>query len=428
MSEGRRGPASASTQPNPFEHGAELVQTSDPIKIEPIKTECRDGEEQGCRYPGLKSARKRKRGTDCTGSEIMEKKEDNLTASTPRSRPFAPLPRSKSQGKPLANTTVVDTRITRYEASWYQEVDLGKVVKRSDLQTLLYTAELIKKALRAVETGHDRHVAFSILRRRLHQVEFYDFITEILVVKSKLLDEQGFPAVFDNAALPWDLRADALMLFKKWCFRQWDPDLLRGIVTKKGTTAKDKIVNTRSIQKDYPFKVSANYVGAGDLINGQWWPLQICTLRDGAHGTPEGGIYGQAKKGAYSIIMSGGGYSDIDEGDRIQYCGTSGEDKPTALTERMLESFKLQNPIRVLRSAALSGKHSKYRPSMGLRYDGIYQITGYELLDQGTSMYRFSLMRCAGQDPIRYQGEEIRPTEEELNQYGKIQARLGSSG
>ena len=31
-------------------------------------------------------------------------------------------------------------------------------------------------------------------------------------------------------------------------------------------------------------KTSAHYIGAGDLVNGHWWPLQICVTRDGAYG------------------------------------------------------------------------------------------------------------------------------------------------
>lgn len=425
-SPGGRG-ALVDDRPNRFGIRAKLLRTSDLVK--PELNDDSNGVQSAslCKYPGLKSASKRKRGIDLTDSKVDNKQDESAATPKSKQRPFAPPLRLKSKGKPLADKTVVNTRLTRHDASWYQEVDLRKLWKRSELQTLSYTIDLIKKAIQAVETGHDEEVAFSILRRRLHQLEFYDFITDILVVKSKLLEDQGFPAIFDSAVFPWDLRADALMLFKKWCVRQWDPDLLRGIVTKKGTGSKDRAFSTRSIKKDYPQRISANYVGAGDLVNGQWWPLQICTIRDGAHGTPEGGIYGQAKKGAYSIILSGGGYADIDEGDSIQYCGTSGEEnKPTAFTERMLESFQLKQPARVLRSAALAGKHSKYRPAKGLRYDGIYDITGYELLDKGTAMYRFTLKRCAGQDPIRYQGEEARPTEEELREYQKIQARLAS--
>ncbi|KAI4125297.1 MAG: hypothetical protein LQ338_004343 [Usnochroma carphineum] len=422
-----------------FGHGAKSV-TSDMVKLEitddsnhvqntPIRQSVArgPGPHTNVQYPGLKSASKRKRLAS-TDRKADEQPAVRSKVSKSRARPYAPRSWFRTKRNSTINKAVVNTRSTQHEARWYTEVDTHKQWKRSDLQTLTYTIKLIKNCIEAVETGSDEVVQFSILRRRLHQVEFYDFITDVLVVRSKLLEDQGFPAVFDNESFPFDLRADALMLFKKWSTRRWDPDLLRGIVTRKGTNGKEKTFNTKSLDKDYPLKVSANHHGAGDLVNGQWWPLQICTIRDGAHGMYEGGIYGQAKQGAYSIILAGGGYADIDEGEIIKYCGTSGEeDKPTAFTQRMLESSRLKQPVRVLRSASLAAKHSIYRPAKGLRYDGIYVVTGYELLDKGTAMYRFTLQRCPGQDPIRYQGEEARPTEEELRAYQVIEGYLKSS-
>ena len=41
-------------------------------------------------------------------------------------------------------------------------------------------------------------------------------------------------------------------------------------------------------------------------------------MRDGAHGEIEAGIHGQPGKGAYSIVLSGSGYSDIDEGNTLK--------------------------------------------------------------------------------------------------------------
>lgn len=144
-------------------------------------------------------------------------------------------------------------------------------------------------------------------------------------------------------------------------------------------------------------------------------PLQICALRDGAHGEIEAGIHGQVGKGAYSIALSSGGYADVDEGDFIKYCGTAGSDcQPTAATLLLKESVKFRTPVRVLRSAALPAS-SKYRPAKGLRYDGLYEMVGDpEVLDDETAMHRFTLRRRAGQNPIRYQGAETRPTIEEL--------------
>lgn len=67
--------------------------------------------------------------------------------------------------------------------------------------------------------------------------------------------------------------------------------------------------------------------------------------------------------------------------------------------------------IRVLRSV---NKKSCYAPKEGVRYDGLYRITQSELLEQRFALYRFTLQRVPGQDPIRYQGPEARPNEREL--------------
>ena len=40
-------------------------------------------------------------------------------------------------------------------------------------------------------------------------------------------------------------------------------------------------------------------------------------MRDGAHGELEGGIHGQPGKWAYSIVLGGGGYSDVDESNKV---------------------------------------------------------------------------------------------------------------
>ena len=168
-------------------------------------------------------------------------------------------------------------------------------------------------------------------------------------------------------------------------------------------------------------------------------------MRDGAHGEIEAGIHGQPAKGAYSVVLSGGGYSDIDEGDTLkvclchsrlpvkvcidttsQYCGTSGsEGKMTAGTRLLLEAKDFSQPIRVLRSSNLPAKNI-YRPAKGYRYDGLYEIVESELLDADTAMHRFLLKRCRGQNPIRYQGQEKRPTDEEQAEYEKIQNLMKS--
>lgn len=79
----------------------------------------------------------------------------------------------------------------------------------------------------------------------------------------------------------------------------------------------------------------------------------------------------------------------------------------------MLESYTNKQPLRVLRAV---NKNSKYAPKEGIRYDGLYKVTDKVILDPKTAMFRFTMERISGQDPIRYKGVEIRPTHEELKE------------
>lgn len=97
-------------------------------------------------------------------------------------------------------------------------------------------------------------------------------------------------------------------------------------------------------------------------------------------------------------------------------------EKPTNHTEFMLESYKNGNPIRVLRG---KNPKSEYAPREGIRYDGLYQVTGQRVLEAKTAMYRFTLTRVEGQDPIRCQGVETRPTPRELAERAKLRDILG---
>ena len=288
---------------------------------------------------------------------------------------------------------------------------------------------LIKDIETAFRERYDDKILFLKLRKRLHEMEFFDFVSGVLLRKSKVLDEDGLEAIFTNrlTTYPWDIRADALLLYGKWRNGILDPHLLRGIDTKYGKDSKQHKFTSRNIDKGYLDRVSSNYIGSGKLINGQWWPLQICALRDGAHGDIEGGISGMPGLGACSVVVSGGGYANIDEGDILKYCGTSGKNgELSAGTKLLKESFDKESDIRVLRSASLNAKNL-FRPCKGLRYDGLYQITGFEILDIDTAMHRFRLCRCQGQDPIRCSGVEQRPTDQELAEYAKIKSLVAGS-
>ncbi|KAL9121877.1 MAG: hypothetical protein Q9187_001558 [Circinaria calcarea] len=301
---------------------------------------------------------------------------------------------------------------------------------RSNLESLKRLSSMISECVKQRDANGDLELAFSRLRQRIHQMEFYDFLSGVLIKNSKILEEAGLPAVFENHSnmeYPWDIRSDSLALYQRWLAGRLDPHLLVGIDTKLKKNVNGKEIKGRSLQRDYPGRVSCNSVGDNALPNGMWWPYQLAAMRDGAHGEVEAGIHGQSgvDRGAYSIVLSSGGYADVDDGETIQYCGTSDTDgQATAGTKFMKVTTQLRNPVRVLRSAALPADNP-YRPSKGIRFDGLYDVVGYKVLDEETAMHQFHLTRRPGQDPIRYQGEEKRPTQEQLEEYAKIRKLLG---
>lgn len=300
---------------------------------------------------------------------------------------------------------------------------------RSDLGTLQFILILIQNCETGARIGENLAPLFEKLRKRIHDMETYDFVSGVLLRKSKVLEDKGLDSIIEDETVgyPCDIRSDALGLYRKWRNGVLDPHLLRGIDTKKGKNAKGNNFTSRNFEAGYPNKKSCNYTGEGNLVNGQWWPLQICAMRDGAHGELEGGIHGQAGKWAYSIVLGGGGYSDVDEGNMVKYCGTSGAGgEASAGTKMLKKAHEEAKDVRVLRSATLA-KDNNYRPSKGLRYDGVYKITGYEILDAGSAMHRFTLRRRSHQDLIRCSGVAARPTEEELSEYSKIRGLTGLS-
>lgn len=89
----------------------------------------------------------------------------------------------------------------------------------------------------------------------------------------------------------------------------------------------------------------------------------------------------------------------------------------------MIKSTELGNHIRVIRSSQLL-KSNKFRPSCGLRYDGLYQIKSYKEIDNQKRTYRFRLERVPGQEPIRFEGVAKRPTLFEEEAYDKCKGRI----
>ena len=317
---------------------------------------------------------------------------------------------------------------------WYTKIGDGPeiVLVRRRSANVLTALSRFKDAIRECEKPprySDPALLFQALREQLHNLEFLA-VDKFILKAARLLDNRtGLPKIFnpkysEGVMYPWDIRADAEQLHSRWVMQVFDTDLLRGIVQARHKRKQDKR-NADSIDRNFPGRQFANFYGQGHLVNGQWWPTQLCTVRDGAHGAAQGGIYGEAGKGVYSIVLSGGNhYSDVDKGDTIWYSGTDSKDEtPTENTRRMLETLEtpppLRQPVRVIRSWNLR-KENPYRPQRGFRYDGLYDVQRSKVLDGSKAIHAFYLVRRDHQDPIRYQGAEARPTAQEIREYDKL--------
>ncbi|TAQ86390.1 hypothetical protein B7494_g5292 [Chlorociboria aeruginascens] len=328
-------------------------------------------------------------------SETATKSEANGVFG-PQRKP----PRSKKETV-YKSVEIVDTQYKPSE--WYLCTDTNQKFSRGDLQTVAHVKTIIKICIERTNTTGGPEKYFSELRTRIHEMEFYEFLNAIIVKKSKVLEEEGLLQIFDGqhkSLFPWDIVADSEALWHRWMGGELNPSLLRGITTTKGTLDNDKKRISHKLDKEYTKRKSANVVGANGLINGQWWPSRICCLRDGAHGEQEAGIHGQIGKGAFSVVIAAGGYDDKDNGKT---------------------RTKKKQPVRVLRAV---NKKSIYAPKEGIRYDGLYEIVSKEILNPKTAMFRFSFQRLSNQDPIRYKGEERRPTNQELKERMKIRELL----
>ena len=287
------------------------------------------------------------------------------------------------------------------------------------LQEIRYLISACKR-----ETGQALIIRLTRLRSHL-EIPHDFYISEDFIMATRILDDGGLPDIANQRGCDFahDLIADARALIHKWGSKDFDSDLLRGVQYKAFEPASKKRIIARKLEDGYPRKAHA-YIGQGTLTNGQWWPLQICLIRDGAHGALESGISGARGGVAHSVVVSNSGYSNIDNGETVQYCGTASKTSiATPNTKMLLESHKQRTPVRLIRSGA--SKPALYLPTKGLRYDGLYDVTGYEVLDQATAMYRFTLSRQAGQPPIRHTGEGARPNKAELKAWQDIREEFG---
>jgi len=264
------------------------------------------------------------------------------------------------------------------------------------------------------------------IRNWIHDMEHLT-VQGVWLKIAKMLDVQNLPKLFHNlpgsSQMTFDIIADAKALYRKWARADFDADVLRGVMLK-----------TKALDDKYTARVDFHFYGTGDLVSGQWWPLRICTLRDGAHGASQGGISGEGGeggKGAYSIVVAGQ-YDDNDQGETLEYCGTPDQTKSGNMTEAtklLRDSFRTKNPVRVLRSGnniaskssgGSNDKKNVYLPASGYRYDGVYDVDEEKLLDAKEQLWTFKLKRQGNQDPIRYSGPYARPSMQDLQEWQKV--------
>ncbi|KII94336.1 hypothetical protein PLICRDRAFT_424512 [Plicaturopsis crispa FD-325 SS-3] len=124
---------------------------------------------------------------------------------------------------------------------------------------------------------------------------------------------------------------------------------------------------------------------------GTWWEKREECSADSIHAPWVAGISG-GDQGAYSIALSGGYEDDVDMGYAFTYTGSGGRDlKGTANNRKNLRtapqssnqsfensfnkalkiSSETKKPVRVIRGYKLK---SRYAPSEGYRYDGLYRV------------------------------------------------------
>ncbi|ROT36090.1 hypothetical protein SODALDRAFT_328467 [Sodiomyces alkalinus F11] len=182
-----------------------------------------------------------------------------------------------------------------------------------------------------------------------------------------------------------------------------DHGIMHGVIYKRGSP-RTWCLDPR-LQRE---KRSAQVAGHNGLSAGDWWPMQIVALFNGAHGMSQGGISGHHEYGAYSVVVSGY-YADLDRdlGDTIFYSGPGSHNHrnpntPPSGTALLETSLADGGPIRVLRSASSGGGESPWAPPVGIRYDGLYQIAAVRTRHNrhGGIYKQFELRRLPGQESL----------------------------
>jgi putative restriction endonuclease len=121
---------------------------------------------------------------------------------------------------------------------------------------------------------------------------------------------------------------------------------------------------------------------------GQTFDSRVAASLAFLHRPRQSGIHGTKKEGADSIVVSGGYPDDKDLGDVIFYTGHGGrthgsnvqthDQSPEDSGNAGLITSQVQGyPVRVIRGA---NRDSKFAPSTGYRYDGLFAVTSSQIV------------------------------------------------
>jgi putative restriction endonuclease len=117
---------------------------------------------------------------------------------------------------------------------------------------------------------------------------------------------------------------------------------------------------------------------------GQIFESRLALHKALVHRPPQGGISGEPKGGADSIVISGGYIDDEDHGDYLIYTGHGGQD-PSSKRQIADQSISAQGnaglltsmieglPVRVTRGPRVT----QYAPPAGFQYAGLFSVTSY---------------------------------------------------
>jgi hypothetical protein len=224
--------------------------------------------------------------------------------------------------------------------------------------------------------------------------------------------------------VPWEISERLTIIFRKW--QQGD----FGVRPHRGFMRNDQ--NRWVRDPEYPHGRDGRFFGEGPFVNGQRFASRRQLVLEGGHAATQAGIAGTTTDGAYSIVMGlhfpdkKKVYADVDCGTTIYYLSTAlkggsdrdvleshikkpgwdaidtGEDREkTKGAKALLKSHETKKPVRVFRSWK-AAKIVPNRPApTELRYDGLYRVVDYEVINPVLMVHRFKMVRVPGQGPLR---------------------------